>query len=311
MVVDEIVSLHLNILRELEESRFSNVIPMVPPAHKRAVADGTSKSHVVDLNGNVTGFLILSNIVNPNLVTRSVSKAHECRAALGEKLGSVILEPIVHGESSGRSFALWPLKRTVSDFRLVRYFQRRFIRNAILSWLESATAETLRMPLDVSILEENYIEPLVLIESETRLSRELRGAAAMALKQFSVGHIPPINVLQHSDLWMGNILLPLGKNDLRRHINGIYLIDWAGASISGHPFFDLMKICRSSGASKHRTHQEIRKHCQVIGCSMGDARSYLVAALGFLGLNREHFPLDRYIALCEADFKTLNVALNL
>ncbi|MCZ6853276.1 MAG: hypothetical protein O7G86_05075, partial [Gammaproteobacteria bacterium] len=143
---NEITELHRSLLEKIRCNKwgFFGVTPIVPPPLKMGrAADDPSKSYITDESGRRIGVLILSNTVNTHLVARSVARAREAKLALSDRLGSVVLEPIVDADFSGQSFAIWPLQRDLSSSRLLRHLQKRVVRRKVLRWLEAATRHTM------------------------------------------------------------------------------------------------------------------------------------------------------------------------
>lgn len=299
MPTDQIAELHDRLLKTLRDRRFCRADPLESPTIRNRVADNPSKSYVLDAIGQRNGVLILSNSVSPDLVARSVAKAREARQELGETLGSVILEPIRENVFEGCSYALWPLQRALSTSRIPRFVQKACIRRRVLHWLEAATTRTVRSDLAPERVRSLYVDPLTRILDDVRFSDGLRSASSHALSDLDSGALTPLTVLQHSDLWLGNVLLPLRRNTRSLNPHGFFIIDWGGATLTGHPFLDLLRFSMSSRLSRVRLRSELAAHCRILACTSEHAVSYTVAALGVIGMNLEHFPEGRYRTMCE------------
>ena len=63
--------------------------------------------------------------------------------------------------------------------------------------------------------------------------------------------------------------------------------------------YDLVRLSESFGLNPPSLSREVLAHCEILSCQQVDATSYLLAALGNIGLNLEHFPVERYLAMCE------------
>ncbi len=313
---NEILKTHRALLQALQadggEFDPSTVEPIRPPATKANVADDPSKSFVADSRGRRIGVLILSNPVSPRLVGRSVDRANEAKRRLTAELGSVVLEPIVADTFRGLSYAIWPIQRSLSSSRVLRWLQKRYIRPRALSWLRLAAQHTMCLGIATNALETAFLAPLSQLADDDRFSDEMRNGATDGLERISSREWLPVTILQHSDLWLGNFLLPRDKNCTKRNHYGFFIIDWAGATLSGHPFFDLLRFGMSSGATLKHLRSEILAHCDIVHCEIQDVVPYLLAALGTIGMNLEHFPEPRYLAMCRNVFShavaTLDVA---
>ena len=305
MDTQEIKNLHCKLLESISgtvriDFGLADVVDLVPSPDKQCVADSPSKSYLGDVRGCRTAVLILSSHVSPQLVARSVAKARDAKRALSDHLGDVVLEPIVADVFRGLSFAVWPLQRGLSSLRMVRGFQRRLLRRRALCWLQDATRHTMRSDIGPDLLRTIYVAPLERVAEDGRLPPGLRDAAFLGLGRIRSAAWNPVTVLQHSDLWLGNFLLPLDRNAARPSRWGFYIIDWAGAMIAGQPFIDLVRFCMSSGTTAARLGSEIAAHCRIVQCEPRDAISYSAAALGTLGMNLEHFPESRYLGMCRS-----------
>lgn len=310
----QIKELHGALICELDnvgygEFHQSGITPIVPPEFEMKVADDPSKSYVVDSGGRQMGVLILSSVVNPQLVQRSVEKAREAKRTLTKELGSVVLEPIVADTFRDLSYAIWPIHRDLSSLRILRYLQKVYIRPRVLCWLRVVAEDSICTEIVPDQIESDYVIPLTRLADDSRLSRGLRDAAMDALDRLGGDLWHPATVLQHSDLWLGNILLPLGVRSKNRNRYGFFIIDWAGASLSGHPFFDLLVFGLSAGVSVTRLRSEIGLHSRIVHCDLQDAVSYLLAGLGAVGVALEHFPESRYVTMCERVYGHLSATL--
>jgi hypothetical protein len=112
----------------------------------------------------------------------------------------------------------------------------------------------------------------------------------------------------HNDLWKGNILLKncyqsgvsnkLGRKDF-------VLTDWGGSMMKGYAIYDLIRAARSLKLKKEDLRQQIAAHCQILQCDFTEARYYLLAALGYLGMNLEHFPQHLFVGLAHSSLEVI------
>ena len=88
------------------------------------------------------------------------------------------------------------------------------------------------------------------------------------------------------------------------------VIDWPGSELRGYAIFDLIRMSQSMRLNTRSLRREIASHCQLLNCGMADSLSYLLAALGHIAMNLEHFPVDAYARMADACFATLEETLD-
>ena len=295
----DIQHLHTALLASLDTDAFARTLPIATPAHKHDVRDHTSHSYVCDASRSRIGVLTCSNRVNPDMIARSVTAARMAKQALAGPLGQVVLEPLAAGVYDGLSYAIWPLRRRFSALHVVRYLQERVIVPKVVRWLTEVHQHTMSSPLQPPVLESHCRQPLLHVSKDDRLPAEIRAAAARAIERLESGAWRPVCVLCHGDLWLGNILLPLARRFPWPDPYGFAVIDWAAASLTGHPFSDLLQFCRSDRLSSHDRHLCRARDaiCRIVECDRQDTLSYALSALGWLGTHLEHFPEQRYLEM--------------
>ena len=136
--------------------------------------------------------------------------------------------------------------------------------------------------------------------------------ALFALERISTKEWQPKHVLMHGDLWLGNILLKKNPNILNtlKPYDNFVVTDWAGSEVKGYAMYDLIRFAESTNLSSKKIKFEIERHCKLLNCNPVDACSYLLAGLGFIGMNLENFPLNRFISMSESCFLTLSKSLD-
>jgi len=150
-------------------------------------------------------------------------------------------------------------------------------------------------------MDSRFVEPLRRMASLDKLDGSARDAARWAIGRVESGAWVPKQVLMHGDLWKGNILFRPSKSSIddREWSDRFVVIDWAGSEIHGYALFDLVRFAESIALSVSNLRTEVARHCQLLGCDLGDAKSYLLAALGHIYINLEHFPLPSFISMSE------------
>ena len=304
-----IVDLHSALLQDLRSSGSidfapGSVTPILRHDFKMKVPDDPSKTVVTNDSGSRMGVLICSHTANPGLIARSVERAIQSKQKLGDQLGSVILDPIVHGHFQGLSYVIWPPHRTLSSSRTLKYIQKQWLISRVLSWLRDVTEATKTVDVNDG-LQSCYLLSLKQITRDAQLPDHFAVIAATGIERLESQTWRPATTLEHGDFWVENLLLPQAvRNDY-----GFLVIDWAGAKLEGHPFFDLLRVSMSSGLNLRRLRDEIVAHCSILQCETADVPLYILAALGSIALNPEHLPRPRYLSMAQRLLFTLSSAL--
>jgi hypothetical protein len=252
------------------------------------VADSASKYLALDARGRRLGFVLCSSPIRPELVAQDLRKARQARRLLGA-YGRVVIEPLVRGSLDGLSYALLPYCRPFSTSRLLWPAHRLFVGAAMLQWLRAAARQSRVAPTSDQI-EHAFVEPLKRLASHPLLPRSVIEDSRRALQRLESGEWVPVHSLTHGDLWRGNILRAPGTWDWSQFV----IIDWGGSNVRGHGFFDLIRLAESYRIAGRRLRAEVGAHCRIQGCKLADARSYLLAALGCIGMDLHFFPPDRF-----------------
>jgi hypothetical protein len=264
--------------------------------------DTTYKYLAFDHMGRHFAVVIDSPENAPSIVARNVDRRREASEALG-RLGGVILKPMQSGTVDGRSYAIYPYCQPLYESRAAWALQRLWLRPAMLTWLRAATEVTRDRPSSQE-LEWAFADPLQHIVSMEQMPQALRDGARVARSRLESGAWKPYVCLMHGDLWKGNVLLAPGSYRWDR----FSLIDWGGSLVRGYAMFDLIRLSLSFKLGGKGLKREIQDHCRTLECELTDSRSYLLTALGHLGLNLEHFPINRYVQMSSTCWNHLNSA---
>lgn len=269
-----------------------------PLGTRKARADATAKVLVRGRHRDKLVVILYASPPSSNLVARGLDRASCVRVALGDILGQVVLQPVEVGEIHEYTYAVFPYCTPVQNQGVRGVIERAWLRPKLLRWLRAATKATCTPVADADI-EERFERPLKRLYEWDTLPDDLRATARSALDRLSIGAWRPSHVFTHFDLWHGNVLFaPAGS--LRPHIWEGYrfvLIDWPGAIVNGYGIFDLLRIAMSFRLSSSQIRAEVGEHCETLGCSLFDAWSHLMCALGYLALNLECFPPSRFVNL--------------
>jgi hypothetical protein len=264
---------------------------------KAVVADVTEK-YLLYYGRSARYILIVSSGIEPQSVRRNADRMRLAKHTLSRTLGRVIELPLAEGEHCGRSYALWRMLKPLSSNRLLFALQRSVLAPAVLRWLCDVGSETLHR--GDALLYSASLERLLTVPG---LSEGLRAAAQDAQLAFQRNQIAPLSVLQHGDLWIGNVLRGEGHREFA-------LIDWPGATTEGFPFYDLIRFACSIGVGPNEMRQLLERYSAAVHCAPGTAMAYLLAGLGKLHEELEHFPEHRFVALCEQKASALHAALD-
>lgn len=272
--------------------------------HVSEVADGLAVFLLGDRGARPSAVVLCSSPAAPDMATRHATRARAARLALGPDLGRVILEPLWEGAVLGLSYVVMPFCQGLSESRVTWAAQRILLRAPVLDWLWSV-AERTAAPVDPTTLDAAFSTPLCRLAAHPALGSRVRTAAQVALARLSDGVWTPRQVLMHGDLWKGNILIRPPGSERASWTSRFVVIDWPGSLPNGYGMADLVRVARSFGLGRRRLRAEIERHCGVLGCSTGDAPSHLLASLGHLSSNLEHFPPERFARLVETCYAAL------
>ena len=268
----------------------------------KAVRDDSAKLLVKDLAGNPIAVVLCSSPLTPWLVARGMERTRLAKQALSPDLGRVILDPLLEGEIRGLSYAVLPYCQPLSNSRLVWPVQRALLSPHVFQWLERVTEAT-ATKVHPKQIEPNFMEPLKHLAELEEMTKRVRVAARQAINRLGDGHWTPRHVLMHNDLWKGNILLDhrqVSRFGKRLRTERFVIIDWMGAMIKGYGMYDLIRLAESLKLGNRELRKQITTHCEFLDCDFTDARSHLLASLGYLGMHLEHFPLPRFVQMADS-----------
>lgn len=274
-----------------------NVILISDPTFKKKVLDHTYK-YLVKTDSGKQYVLIESNPHFPLMVSTAVAKLQKARVSLNSGSREVIEKPVYHGFMGEISYALWQRRYLYSDNRLYRLLQKKLLFIKVSSWLRIVAKETFRNKINRVELQTGFIDPLNTLKSKIKSNYKIQGAIHGALESIERHRINPGHILQHGDLWKGNILLVSFFELFNPMKRGFIVIDWGGSKINGYPFFDLIRFLMSCEIGPKVAKQHIRSMAKQIGCSNSDVSIYLLCALGKLGQELNNFAVHRYLRMC-------------
>ena len=256
--------------------------------------DNPIKLSIHDSSGHCNGILQWSPPGAVHAVADAVRRAEAARRKLGDSLGDVVLAASLEGEFLSRSFAMFPLQRTLSERRVLSRLHGWICAPSVLGWLNQVHLQAFA-PLAESEYGTRVISPLGQMRDTPGLSGSLPAAIEDALAAVESGRFTPWVGPIHNDLWRGNILLPRHSSDRPSSGRRFLLIDWGASTLSGFPLWDLLRALRSLQIPDRWARRILRRECGALGMSLEDGQRSLLLALADLGVNRNEFPLDLYL----------------
>lgn len=275
---------------------------------KNNVGDNALKFYLPGVTPENNAVLMVSVKAFPDFIERAVNNSRVARGVLSDKHSAVVLDTISDGRFLGLSYAVWPKNRPFSSIRLVQKIQKRWLEPRLFSWLQGVAEDSIVRNLDGKSVGQYIQSPLECVANNATLSDNVRSCATVALQHLETSQWIPLTILQHSDFWLGNVLLLKNRGRSSDNQFGFCVIDWGGAFVNGAPVFDLVRLCMSLRVSSSTARREFLNYAQVIKSEPGELIYYLICALGLIGMNIEQFPEDRYIRLCENNVSYLQTA---
>lgn len=259
------------------------------------VEDGTTVVSLSRADGTPVAAVLCSAAGYPHTVDQAMDKAARAKETIGPVLGERILDPLLRGQVEGASFAVLPYCHSLSSGRLLSRVQNVALRQSLFDWTFELTRTTASMKSDAYTCDR-FAKRLENVVSLDILDSRVRAAASAALDRLASGKWKPRHVLMHGDLWRGNVLLrPVTSLPGKAHLGERFVvIDWPGAELKGYAIYDVVRLAYSMRITHRQLAFEIARHCSVLQCEPLDAMSYLVAALGHVGLADDCFPVEQY-----------------
>ncbi len=289
--------LEVGLAKQLEQlaGTVGETLSLEPLGRQKAVADSTTKALVRTLSGRPVAVVLCSRPVSPDLAERGHRYAEAVREIIGEELGQVVVRSLAHGYVDGRSYVILPCCREFSSFKIVRIAQRKRLQGRVLWWLLAANRAAAERNHDRPGAAEAFREMLQHLDQTGLIAGGPQEALSEAMDRLGSGAWAPRHTVDHNDLWLGNVMLPPRNNPLFRAKAEFVLIDWVGANPLGFGIYDLARLALTLKLPVPAVRRHLVAHAGALGCELGDTRGHLLAALGRLHVNLEHFPEQRYL----------------
>ncbi|MFC6638105.1 DUF1679 domain-containing protein [Sulfitobacter sp. JBTF-M27] len=151
--------------------------------------------------------------------------------------------------------------------------------------------------------QESLAADVILLAENSNLPGRVKQTAAETSEQLRLGRWRPVQTVQHSDLWMGNIMYaPRGS------AWSFSVIDWAGATVNGFPFFDFCRFCLSCSTSAHLTRRKLLRLLAALELEHDAVVPHVLCSLARMQRNLENFPEELF---CEMVAQTTRFAFDL
>lgn len=297
-VIDRISS-DAGFLREVTRiARFGSIAVMRMPSSR--VADSTLLLSVNNDQAEPVGIVHVSQAGDPEQVKRSCSKAKAIAEMLGTPLNAPVLLPLWLGEAAGRSCSFTPLKVATGCGWIWRY-QKRRMRKPVLEWLFASAQRTL-----TNVQEKDgaklFMDNLDYFDGTVGFSKDFKSAVASAKSALMQGSWVPVHMVDHNDLWKGNVML---EHKYYRFRN-FYAIDWAAANPQGYGILDFITFSNSFGVRPKAMQKWLSRYVDLLDGNRDAILYQYLAGMGHLGRNLNNFPYDRFVQKASYEFATLS-----
>lgn len=293
----------------LEQENFvkkAKILKIVPVPTETICLDSTDKFLIIDSAENPVAFVLCSNKFDPEMVFRGCLKSKEAYNALGHPNCDHIVLPLGQSEYKGLTFAVFPYLVPLSKNRFLLRVQKLILlkyMHELLYYVANQCSNPAVEELDKFSLSLRFII------NQNSLSQNIRQSAEMALDRLDSKSWKPVLVLMHGDLWLKNIMLKNVGWFTPFSLKSFVMIDWGGSALRGYPIYDLVRITSSLSGCSSALFKECLRHAKTLNCDLQDVRSYLLAALGHFGINKENMPYERWHELTESSYNMLEKTL--
>lgn len=286
-------------LRAVERvARLGSIDVMRMPSPR--VADSTLLLVVKDQKAKPLGVVHVSQAGDPDQVKRSCSKAKSIAEKLGGPLNSPVLLPLWLGEAEGRSCSFTQLK-VATECGWVWSYQKRRMRQPVLEWLFASARKTIKMA-DPNEGPQLFFGNLSYFDGKVGFTKEFNNAVASAKSALTKGKWTPRHMVDHNDLWKGNVML----ENKYSHYHKFYVIDWAAANLQGYGILDFITFSKSFGVRSESMAKWLSRYAELLDGNVDAILYQYLAGMGHLGRNLNNFPYDRFVQKVSYEFAALH-----
>lgn len=276
------------------------------------VEDATHRFIILNARGEKEGFVLVSNEAFPDSLKNVYAVQSAAVEALGPDLSTVIVMPIDTGYVEGNSYSICRYYPPLRNSGVPRLLARKFIAAQVCGWVIRVAERSTRLLADREICTSSEA-PLRWLMSVDLLPEGIKDSISRGLTDLDNGSWKPSCVFSHNDLWAENVLVEsyFGETLGSWGIGRPRIIDWGGSSVTGIPFFDLIRFMASMGYSAKQIRMRMDEVTRGTGGDYSAGRADLLAGLGRLGMNRGQFPLHRFASMVRDVIAIFERATNL
>ncbi len=238
--------------------------------------DNSHKFMVRDADGRSAQFVDWSSTVAPESTLDSSLRASAFRNAVGEVLGRWVVVPTNMGTYEGRSCTTAEVMQSFSSNRVLGAAQRRHQALALMGWLAKVAACTAR-PATADEIETLFASPLHTLTRLPQASDQAKALARASLRLLRARQWKPHVQAAHYDLRRPNIMLSQASPWAEPRI-----VDWGGARVVGHGFYDLLCLGQSMGVPVRLVRWFAARSAYALGQPLHAAAGSSMATVGFL-----------------------------
>ena len=243
--------------------------------------------------------VMVSNSQFPDFVSGVVDKVNAVMASLDSRLGEKVVCPSASGTSDRQSYAFWPRHQPISENRLVKRVQIMSVQQNVYQWLCEVSRQTRDEVRSDEVIASRYRVPLSFLIDQDYVPDTVKKIAEHSLNELESSRFEPVSILQHGDFWYGNILLGRSWPFSPASLGSFHVIDWGGADTRGYPYVDQLRFLMSLGKRDSQIETCLDRYSDTSGILLKDIVNYVCSYAGFLGMNRNEFPLNRYLKLVD------------
>lgn len=198
-----------------------------------------------------------------------------------------LLPPVCKGKLEEKTFAIYPFKQDLHT-GIESKLRRIYLKQRIMDLLMQVAEASMEI-----VPEENALR---IVTERFGLLAEIFDSTAMqlhiknGLNAVRNGIWQPVHMLDHNDLWLGNILVGKSWHDRKN----FYLIDWTGANMNSFGVHDLLTFSQSAGSSKREVSAMLDKLAIRPNMDRNHLTYQYLMRIGDLSGKLDDFPLERF-----------------